>query len=83
MPIAISYTTADEGAQYSSYYARAGPGSAPAGGPMPELGVPTAISYTDVGLGSYSGNIRSYAVQVSTWDTSVAYQCMHKVACAS
>ena len=60
MPTAISYTTADEGAQYSSYYARPGPGDAPAGGPLPELGVPTAISYTTADEGpQYS----SYYVQ--------------------
>ena len=60
MPTAISYTTADEGAQYLSYYARPGPGGAPAGGPLPELGVPTAISYTTADEGAqYS----SYYVQ--------------------
>ena len=66
MPTAISYTTADEGAQYSSYYARPGPGSAPAAGPLPQLGVPTAISYTDVGLGFYSGKCHSNAVYLPT-----------------
>lgn len=60
MPTAISYTTADEGAQYLSYYARPGPGGALAGGPLPELGVPTAISYTTADEGAqYS----SYYVQ--------------------
>ncbi|CAK0785842.1 hypothetical protein CVIRNUC_009054 [Coccomyxa viridis] len=60
VPTAISYTTADEGAQYLSYYARPGPGGAPAGGPLPELGVPTAISYTTADEGAqYS----SYYVQ--------------------